>query len=72
MGYRISMGYRCGYRYGIWDIDMGYGISMWSLNISILSSWISIWDIGQVVPVVRFASTKIDIRGHRGRGLRRG
>ena len=26
----------------------------------------------QVVPVVRFASTKIDIRGHRGRGLRRG
>ena len=23
MGYRMSMRYRYGYRYGIWDIDMG-------------------------------------------------
>jgi len=48
-----------GYRYGIWyidmvihhidmvilDIDIGYGISIWEMTVSILSFWISIWDI---------------------------
>ena len=29
----------------ILDIDMGYGISIWEMTVSILSSWISIWDI---------------------------
>ena len=28
MEYRTSIRYREGYRYGIWDIDFGYGISM--------------------------------------------
>ena len=48
-----------GYRYGMWyidtvihhidmvilDIDMGYGILIWEMTVSMLSSWISIWDI---------------------------
>jgi hypothetical protein len=29
----------------ILDIDMGYGISIWEMTVSIRSSWISIWDI---------------------------
>jgi len=47
------------YRYGMWsidmvidhidmvilDIDMGYGLMMWEMTVSILSSPISIWDI---------------------------
>jgi hypothetical protein len=47
------------YQYGIWyidmemhhidmvilDIDMGYGLMIWHMTVSILSSWISIWDI---------------------------
>jgi len=55
-----------GYRYGIWvidmiihridmvilDIDMGYGISIWEMTVSILSSWISIWDILSLRPAV--------------------
>jgi hypothetical protein len=49
-----------GYRYGIWDIsvgddyidtvmldiDMGFGTSIWEMTVSILSSWISVWDMG--------------------------
>jgi hypothetical protein len=43
--------------YGIWDIgiwdidsvildiDMGYGVSIWEMTLSILSFWITIWDI---------------------------
>jgi len=38
--------------YGMWDIDvanldidMGYGISIWEMAVSIVLSWISIWDI---------------------------
>jgi len=48
-----------GYRYGIWiidmvihhigmviqDIDMGYGLMIWEMTVSIWSSWRSIWDI---------------------------
>jgi len=48
------------YRYGIWandmgedsidmvilDIDMGYGLMIWEMTVSIWSSWISIWDMG--------------------------
>ena len=47
-----------GYRYRIWyidrviyhivmvilDIDMGYGLMIWEMTISIWSSWRSIWD----------------------------
>jgi len=29
----------------ILDINMGCGISIWQMTVSILSSWISIWDI---------------------------
>ena len=43
MGDRISMRNRYDYRYGIWGIDLGYGISIWLSTISIWSSWISIW-----------------------------
>ena len=46
------------YRYEIWyvdmvihhidmvilDIDMGYGLMIWEMTVSILSSWISMWD----------------------------
>jgi hypothetical protein len=32
MGDRTSMRYRYEYRYGIWDIDFGYGISIWYLT----------------------------------------
>jgi hypothetical protein len=42
---RTSIGCRCKYRYGIWVIDLAYGISIWSSNISIWSFWISIWDM---------------------------
>ena len=59
VGYRTSMRCRYGYRYGIsdidivihhidmviLDIDMGYGLMIWEMSVSILSSWISIWDI---------------------------
>jgi hypothetical protein len=48
-----------GYRYGIWyndmvmyhigtvilDIDMGYGLMIREMTVSIWSSFISIWDI---------------------------
>ena len=34
----------------ILDIDMGYGISIWEMTVSILSSWISIWDILSLWP----------------------
>jgi hypothetical protein len=39
MGDRTSMTCRLGYRYGIWDIDLAYGISLWLSAISIWSSW---------------------------------
>jgi len=49
-----------GYRYGKWyidmvinhidmiilDIDMGYGLMIWEMSVSIRSSPISIWDMG--------------------------
>jgi len=41
MGDRTSMGFR----YGIQDIDLGYGMSICLSTISIWSSWISIWDM---------------------------
>ena len=52
MRYGLSiwdMIYRYGHtpnRYGhILDIDMGYGLMIWEMTVSILSSWISTWDI---------------------------
>jgi len=49
------MGYRFGIRYidmvichieiFILDIDMGYGLMIWEMTVSIRSSSISIWDI---------------------------
>jgi len=29
----------------ILDIDMGYGLMIWEMTVSIWSSWISMWDI---------------------------
>jgi hypothetical protein len=29
----------------ILDIDMGHRLMIWEMTLSILSSWISIWDI---------------------------
>ena len=43
---------KMGYRYGIWyidmvilDINMGYGLMIWEMTVSIRSSPISVWDI---------------------------
>jgi len=46
MGDRTSMGYRYESRYGIWDIYMGYGISIWLSTISIWSSRMSRQEVG--------------------------
>jgi len=48
-----------GHRYGIWFtemvlyhrdmvIDMGYGLIMWEMTVSIWSYWMSIWDISSL------------------------
>jgi hypothetical protein len=41
-----EIGHQWEYQYGIWVIDMEYGVSIWSSTISIWSSWISMWDMG--------------------------
>ena len=46
VGDRISISYGYEYRYGIRDLDLGDGISIWSSTISIWSSVISMWDMG--------------------------
>jgi len=65
------MGYRYGIRYidmviyhidmVILDIDLGHGLMIWEMTVSISSSPISIWDILSLCPAGRLMSPLVSL-----------
>jgi hypothetical protein len=56
----ISFGYRYGYRYGIWMMDIGYGISTW-VSLWDMDDGYGIWYIDMVIHHIDMVILDIDM-----------